>query len=92
MLTVLPVALGCTAPLAGKLAERVGRSGDCPSAGMTLCAVVLAAVALGRPSGWTLMVGLGLVGVGLGLFIPPNNTAIMAGRTPVRRRAWPAGC
>ena len=77
VLTVLPVALGCTAPWAGKLAERVGARAQ-QIGGMSLCAVMLGLLAVQRPTGAMLLGGLALVGVGLGLFIPINNTAIMS--------------
>ena len=77
VLTVLPVALGCTAPWAGKLAQRLG-SRALQVGGMSLCAAMLGLLAVQQPTGAVLLVGLALVGVGLGLFIPLNNTAIMS--------------
>jgi EmrB/QacA subfamily drug resistance transporter len=62
VLSVLPLALGCVAPFAGQLAEHVGTR--------PLTVVGMA--------GWLLMVDLGLVGTGLGLFTPANNAAIMS--------------
>ena len=77
VLTVLPLALGCVAPIAGKLGERTGGR-PLTVSGMALCSVVLGLLGTSRPSGWLLPAELCLVGVGLGLFISPNNTVIMS--------------
>lgn len=76
-LTVMPVALGLTAPIAGRLADIWGAR-PLTVAGMLLSATSLAVVAV-APLGMTLFVAmLAALGVGLGLFTPPNNAAIMA--------------
>ncbi len=77
VLTVLPVALGCVAPFSGRLAERLGTR-PLTVGGMTLSAGALVMTGLIEPTGWLLAACLGAVGVGLGLFVPPNNTAIMS--------------
>ena len=77
VLTALPLALGCAAPFADRLAERVGPR-PLTVAGMLITAFALAVVGLGQPSGWLLVCELGLVGVGLGMFTPANNSAIMS--------------
>ncbi len=77
VLTVVPLALGCVAPVAGKLAERTGGRPFTVS-GMVLCSAMLALVGTSQPSGWLLAGELSLVGVGLGLFISPNNAVIMS--------------
>jgi EmrB/QacA subfamily drug resistance transporter len=77
VLTVLPLALGCVAPFSGKVAERVGTR-PVTVGGMALSAGALTVTGLYEPTGWLLVGGLALVGVGLGLFIPPNNTSIMS--------------
>ena len=82
------MALGCSAPIAGRLAERLGTRW-LAVVGMTLTSGMLAILGLSRPSGLLLIGALGLVGVGLGLFIPPNNAAIM-GSAP-RSQAGMAG-
>ena len=48
------------------------------------------AAALAIPPDMVIATGLGLLGVGLGSYIPANNTAIMTA-IPPRRRAPPAG-
>jgi EmrB/QacA subfamily drug resistance transporter len=76
VVTALPLALGCVAPFSGTLAARIGPR-PLAVGGMALCAGALAAMGLSRATGWSLVAGLVVVGAGLGLFIPPNNTAVM---------------
>jgi EmrB/QacA subfamily drug resistance transporter len=76
-LAVMPVFLGLVAPFAGRLADRVGAR-PLTVSGMLLVAVTLAVLALSHPGQGTLVVGLAFVGVGLGLFTPSNNAAIMS--------------
>jgi EmrB/QacA subfamily drug resistance transporter len=84
LLTPIPVALGVMAPLAGGLTDRFG-SRMPTVVGMLLSACALLALALlpgnGLPE--TLLL-LGLLGAGLGLFTPPNNSAIMGTAPPNR--------
>jgi len=76
-LAVMPVALGVVAPFAGRLADRVGAR-PLTVAGMLLVSVTLATLAVGPPGQGKLVAVLALTGVGLGLFTPSNNAAIMA--------------
>jgi EmrB/QacA subfamily drug resistance transporter len=76
-LATMPVALGLTAPLAGRLADRVGAR-PLTVTGMAVVAGTLALLALARPGEALLMAGLALVGAGLGLFTPSNNAAVMS--------------
>jgi MFS family permease len=75
-LAVLPVAIGLSAPVAGRL---VGELGAMPltSGGMVLAAAGLALIAAAQDTGG-LLAGLALTGVGLGAFIPANNSSVMA--------------
>jgi len=79
-LTVLPVMLAAVAPLAGALCDRLGPRLLTVS-GMLICLAALAllfAVLDGAPASLPLvMLALALFGVGQGLFISPNNSAIM---------------
>ncbi len=75
-LMAMPVALGLVAPFAGKLADRLGAR-PLTVAGMALSALSLTALALGANGTVAFVVALVGVGVGLGLFTPPNNAAIM---------------
>jgi len=79
-LTVLPVMLAAVAPLAGALCDRLGPRLLTVS-GMLICLAALAllfAVLDGAPASLPLvMLALALFGLGQGLFISPNNSAIM---------------
>jgi EmrB/QacA subfamily drug resistance transporter len=80
LITVLPLALGIVAPLAGMAADRFGG----PLVATVGLAIATAGLVLGTaltPSHLVLVIVLGVVGIGLGLFTPPNNAAIArAGR------------
>ena len=84
LLTPIPIALGIMAPAAGILVDRVGPV--LPTvAGMLLAAAALAGFAAAPTSALVLaVVLLALLGVGLGLFTPPNNSTIM-GSAPANR-------
>ncbi len=81
-LAVLPLALGISAPLAGRAAERVNAHA-LTLGGPLLAALGLLELAL-RHSGSGLPVGLALVWAGLGMFIPINNAAVMRAAAPSR--------
>jgi EmrB/QacA subfamily drug resistance transporter len=76
-LMVLPVALGLAAPVAGRMADRLGAR-PLTVGGMTLVAAAMLAVTLARPGGFGLGLELAVAGVGLGAFTPPNSASIMA--------------
>jgi len=80
-LSLVPVMLGLAAPFAGALSDRLGAR-LLTAGGMTLCATALLAlyfVVDGKPSNLPLiMVALGVIGLGQGLFTSPNNNSIMA--------------
>jgi MFS family permease len=84
-----PVAFGIVAPIAGRLADRLGARPLC-AAGMAL--VTLALVLLGalRPSTGGFLALLACVGVGMGLFISPNNASIM-GAAPEQQAGMASG-
>ena len=79
-LSVLPVAIGIAAPIAGRLLNRVG---DRPltGGGMILAGVGLLEIALWHCT-TGLLTGLALTGLGLGAFTPANNATIMAASPP----------
>ena len=85
----MPVAFGVVAPFAGRAADRSGAR--LPTvAGMLVAAASLGALGLVRPSGAALLAGLAVLGVGLGLFTPANNAAIM-GSAPRRQAGVASG-
>jgi EmrB/QacA subfamily drug resistance transporter len=76
LLTALPVALGLVAPLAGRAADTLGAR-RLTVAGMLISAAALTLLALQRGATSSIALELALLGVGLGLFTPANNAAIM---------------
>jgi MFS family permease len=85
LLSPIPVALGLIAPVGGIVADRVG-SRPPTVVGMLVAAVALFGLAIAptAPLPVTLAL-LGLLGLGVGLFTPANNSAIMAAAPPHRR-------
>ena len=75
-LAVLPIAIGLTAPFAGRLVNRVGARW-LTGGGLVLTAVGMLEIAFvhGTPG---ILAGLALMGVGLGSFTPANNAAVMS--------------
>ncbi|HXS81650.1 MAG TPA: MFS transporter, partial [Methylomirabilota bacterium] len=78
-LAVLPLAALSCAPVAGRLADKMG------ARTLTTVGLVLAAIGLwllsqlgAMPAGMRLAAGLVLVGVGLGLFTVPNASAVLS--------------
>ncbi|MEJ2695492.1 MAG: MFS transporter [Candidatus Sulfobium sp.] len=78
LLVPIPLAMGLVAPLAGSVSDRRGPR-LMTTAGMLLCALAcFLLMLLGESSHLAvLVVILILLGVGMGLFTPPNNSAIM---------------
>jgi EmrB/QacA subfamily drug resistance transporter len=77
-LTAVPLAMSVTSPVAGGLADRHGPR-LLTTLGMLLGGVGSAVIGLSTLSRDMplLLVGLVLVGVGMGLFTPPNNSSVM---------------
>ncbi|OAT79369.1 multidrug MFS transporter [Desulfotomaculum copahuensis] len=78
-LTPVPLAMMVVAPVAGHLYDRYGARLLTVS-GMTITAAgagLLATLGMRTPF-WLVVVYLALVGAGLGLFTPPNNTSVMS--------------
>jgi nitrate/nitrite transporter NarK len=80
-LSIVPVMLGVVAPAGGALSDRLG-SRIVTVTGMLICMAALALLFIamdGDPGRLPLvMIALAAFGVGQGLFISPNNSAIMA--------------
>jgi EmrB/QacA subfamily drug resistance transporter len=77
-LALIPIALGLVAPISGSIYARVGARTMTTSA-MLLCICALGVLSrslAGHPYG--VMGALALFGVGLGMFIAPNNSATIA--------------
>ena len=76
-LTALSVATALVSPLAGRLADAVSAR-LLTVAGMLVSAVALALLAAQHGATVRVVVGLALLGLGIGLFVPANNAAIMS--------------
>jgi EmrB/QacA subfamily drug resistance transporter len=88
LLTALPVGMALAAPVAGRLADTVGARPP-TVAGMMLAAAGIA-VAAAAPGTASLLAGLALAGVGVGVFTPANNASMMAS-VPRRRLGVASG-
>jgi EmrB/QacA subfamily drug resistance transporter len=80
-LLVMPLGLGLTAPVGGRLAERLGaRSLTVGGMALVATSLVINAVFAGHLA--VFLLTLATTGIGLGAFTPPNNAAIMASVAP----------
>ncbi len=86
---MMPLALGIVAPLAGRLADRIGAR-PLTVGGMSLVAIGLFTLGGLRPSTPGFLGLLALIGAGLGCFTPPNNAAIM-GSVPEHQTGLASG-
>ncbi|MGH9055552.1 MAG: MFS transporter, partial [Acidimicrobiales bacterium] len=88
-LLLLPLGVGVTAPLAGRLSDRVGAR-PLTVGGMIVAGAGLAwsGAAHARPG--LFLLALAVTGVGLGAFTPPNNAAIM-GSAPSHQTGMAGG-
>jgi EmrB/QacA subfamily drug resistance transporter len=75
-LAVLPVAIGISAPIAGRVLNRVGAR-PLTAGGLLVTGVGLLEIAF-RHGTSGLLVGLAVAGLGLGTFTPANNATIMS--------------
>jgi EmrB/QacA subfamily drug resistance transporter len=80
-LLVLPLGLGLTAPIGGRLAERLGAR-PLTVGGMSVVAVMLALSTFVDGHLVLFLLTLALTGIGLGAFTPPNNASIMGSVAP----------
>jgi EmrB/QacA subfamily drug resistance transporter len=88
-LMAMPLALGITAPVAGRLADRLGAR-PLTAGGMATVAGGLFLLGVLRPPTPVFLLLLAVVGIGLGLFTPPNNAAIM-GSAPQNQSGLASG-
>ena len=88
-LMVMPLALGLAAPLAGRVADRVGVR--LPAvAGMALVVLGLTGMGVLHPATAGFLGLLAETGAGLGLFMSPNNAGIM-GAVPAAQSGLASG-
>jgi len=91
LLTAQPIVMAIAAPLSGTISDRVGVR--LPSTlGMSILAGgMLLLSRLGAASPWMqIILSLAVVGLGTGIFISPNNSAVM-GSAPRHRQGIAAG-
>jgi EmrB/QacA subfamily drug resistance transporter len=91
LLSVQPVVMAIVAPLSGTLSDRIGVR-LLTSLGMVLLAVGIFIQSRFGPDTQTLymVAGLAITGMGTGIFISPNNSALM-GSAPRQRQGIAAG-
>ncbi|MCL5959158.1 MAG: MFS transporter [Chloroflexi bacterium] len=91
LLTGMSLTMAIAAPLSGALSDRIG-SRLPSSLGMAITAVSLLALAFLRPdaAGADIVWRIALVGLGTGLFVSPNSSAIF-GSTPPQQRGVASG-
>ncbi len=85
ILTPIPLAMAIVAPFAGHISDKYG-SRIMTMWGMGVCALASALLIFtGRSPNMAILIGeLVVLGIGMGLFTPPNNSAIM-GSVPKER-------
>jgi EmrB/QacA subfamily drug resistance transporter len=88
-LLALPLGLAVAAPVAGRLADRLGAR-PLTIGGMAATAAALAVSVLLRGQAWAFLPALAIAGIGLGVFTPPNNAAIM-GSAPACQSGMASG-
>jgi EmrB/QacA subfamily drug resistance transporter len=86
-LTVLPIAMALTAPVAGRVADRQGPRTAAVGGLATAAVALLAAAAVPHPP---VVLLLAAAGVGLGSFLPANSTSVVTG-TPTHRSGQVSG-
>lgn len=92
-LAITPIALGAVAPFSGAFYERLGPR-TVMVTGMAICLAALAVLSTALKDGSAptagVMVGLAVFGIGLGVFIAPNNSSTMS-TAPADRRGEAGG-
>jgi EmrB/QacA subfamily drug resistance transporter len=91
VLTAQPIVMAIVAPVSGTLSDRIGSRG-LATVGMLVLAAGLVALGLLVTHGslTQLAAALALVGLGIGLFVSPNNSALM-GAAPRNRQGIASG-
>jgi len=91
ILTSQPIIMALTSPISGRLSDRIG-SRIPTTLGMLILATglfTLSRLTLESPF-WMVVLGLAIGGLGTGLFVAPNNSALM-GDAPRNRQGIAAG-
>ncbi|MFL6230240.1 MAG: DHA2 family efflux MFS transporter permease subunit [Pyrinomonadaceae bacterium] len=91
VMTAQPIVVALVTPFSGTLSDRIG-SRSLAALGMFIlaCGLALLAALAGSVSVKPIAAALGVVGLGIGLFVSPNNSALM-GAAPRHRQGIAAG-
>jgi EmrB/QacA subfamily drug resistance transporter len=91
ILTIQPIVMAISAPISGSISDRIGTKIPC-FAGMVILSLGLLLMTRLGPDSSLLDVGasLGISGLGTGIFISPNSSALM-GSAPRNRQGIAAG-
>ncbi len=86
LLSALPLMMMVAAPVSGELSDRLGSRGF-TVAGMALLTAGLLLLSRSGPATptWRIVGALAVAGLGLGLFIAPNNSRMLGAAPPHRR-------
>jgi len=78
LMGIVPVLLGITSPFAGALSDRAGtRRITVIGLAIMLLGYLAAGTLTGHTSAWGYLIRMCILGVGIGSFVSPNNSAIM---------------
>ncbi len=91
ILTAMPLVMAMMAPISGLLSDRLGTKALTTS-GMVLlsCSLILLTGLSEATSWWSVVFRLIVAGIGIGIFISPNTSALM-GSAPKNRQGTAAG-
>ena len=92
LLSVQPLIMAVAAPISGTISDRIRRSSIPSFVGMAILTVgsLLMSLVSARTSYYYIALVFCLTGLGTGIFISPNNSALM-GSAPVNRQGIAAG-
>lgn len=91
LMTLTPISMAITAPLAGNLSDRIGSSRLTSVAFILLTSAHLIFSTLNQDSSiYTIAAGLLILGIGTGLFGSPNNSSIL-GSVPREKSGYTGG-
>lgn len=91
LLTAQPLIMAIAAPISGTLSDRIGsRSLSTFGMGVIAAGLFLLSQLNDQSPFWFIMLSLAVVGLGIGIFISPNNNALM-GSAPHHRQGIAAG-
>lgn len=83
----IPIAIGIASPLSGRVADRTGWNRYLVAIGLSLAAValVLLSQTTENTPAWDVMARMAAMGIGIGMYIAPNNAAVMSAPPEARR-------